>query len=374
MGIKIEDTFNPISTGAGVLTSIIGAISARKQMKASIRAQQDENQKTRQYNLMLAQLQNQWNQQQWERENAYNSPIAQMQRYKDAGLNPNLIYGQENLSAASPEMTSGSPGYSADTSAIAQMPTIGDAALRGLDTALKAAQIKNIEADTDKKNAETEGQKYQNVIYKADADVADQMAKGKLKLLNTTIECEYEGTQLTKEKKIFVQKTCQKIDKELPILEKNLDLLSKQIESIDIDNGIKEIDKFFRSSYWSRTLQNLQANTNHLNAQAKEIYTLLDAKKKVLESTADYNEKKSAFQDIQNFIVGKLKEPPKFDLGKCDSWAEFELELRNIQGYMQLQPGNPITSLTRALDWFGMWINGADSEDGYGSKPYMIPR
>jgi regulator of replication initiation timing len=30
----------------------------------------------------------------WNRQNEYNSPKAQMQRYKDAGLNPQLIYGQ----------------------------------------------------------------------------------------------------------------------------------------------------------------------------------------------------------------------------------------------------------------------------------------
>lgn len=30
----------------------------------------------------------------WNMQNQYNSPAAQMQRFKDAGLNPNLIYGQ----------------------------------------------------------------------------------------------------------------------------------------------------------------------------------------------------------------------------------------------------------------------------------------
>jgi len=32
----------------------------------------------------------------WARTNEYNSPLAQMQRFKEAGLNPNLIYGQTN--------------------------------------------------------------------------------------------------------------------------------------------------------------------------------------------------------------------------------------------------------------------------------------
>lgn len=30
----------------------------------------------------------------WDKQNKYNSPSQQMQRYKEAGLNPNLIYGQ----------------------------------------------------------------------------------------------------------------------------------------------------------------------------------------------------------------------------------------------------------------------------------------
>ena len=33
----------------------------------------------------------------WARTNQYNSPLAQMQRFKEAGLNPNLIYGQTNM-------------------------------------------------------------------------------------------------------------------------------------------------------------------------------------------------------------------------------------------------------------------------------------
>ena len=32
----------------------------------------------------------------WNMNNAYNTPKAQMQRFKEANLNPNLIYGQTN--------------------------------------------------------------------------------------------------------------------------------------------------------------------------------------------------------------------------------------------------------------------------------------
>ena len=38
----------------------------------------------------------------WNMQNKYNTPLAQMQRFKDAGLNPNLIYGKGTPGLASP--------------------------------------------------------------------------------------------------------------------------------------------------------------------------------------------------------------------------------------------------------------------------------
>lgn len=46
-----------------------------------------------QYNKKLAEQQNQYNIDMWNMQNEYNSPTAQMARLKDAGLNPNLAYG-----------------------------------------------------------------------------------------------------------------------------------------------------------------------------------------------------------------------------------------------------------------------------------------
>lgn len=62
------------------------------------------NEKNRRWQSEQAELQNERNIVQWQRENAYNLPSAMMQRYIDAGLNPNLIYGQPSLSADSPTM------------------------------------------------------------------------------------------------------------------------------------------------------------------------------------------------------------------------------------------------------------------------------
>lgn len=54
----------------------------------------------------------------WNLENEYNSPSAQMQRYKDAGLNPLLIYGNQQSGASlNVGQTSGSSLPSVNTSA-----------------------------------------------------------------------------------------------------------------------------------------------------------------------------------------------------------------------------------------------------------------
>lgn len=52
------------------------------------------------YNYMMKQQEQAYNLELWNLNNEYNSPAAQMQRFQDAGLNPNLIYGQQNTAQA----------------------------------------------------------------------------------------------------------------------------------------------------------------------------------------------------------------------------------------------------------------------------------
>ena len=106
--------------------------------------------------------QNKWNLEQWNRNNAYNSPAAQMQRFKAAGLNPDLMYQQ------------GTPGLSS-APAQGSNPIPKQPFQMQLDP-LMLAQLKNIEADTNLKNSDanqkdalTEGINYDNITKKAAA-------------------------------------------------------------------------------------------------------------------------------------------------------------------------------------------------------------
>lgn len=60
------------------------------------RGQRDANRA----NERLAQQQNQWNIEQWERQNQYNDPAQQMARLQNAGINPRMIYNQGAASAS----------------------------------------------------------------------------------------------------------------------------------------------------------------------------------------------------------------------------------------------------------------------------------
>lgn len=75
----------PAAVGAAAIggaSSLLGGIfgnSARKKEAARQRA---------------------WNESMWNKQNAYNTPANQMQRLKDAGLNPALMYGKGNVGNA----------------------------------------------------------------------------------------------------------------------------------------------------------------------------------------------------------------------------------------------------------------------------------
>ncbi|WP_444105883.1 hypothetical protein [Bacteroides sp.] len=173
-----------LSTAIGFASSIAGNFASNKNIDTQIAAQKDENQKNRDWNLNLAKQQNQWNIDQWNRENAYNTPAAQMARYKAAGLNPDLIYGQQNLSAASPEMTAGEGSQPTDVSNLANKRTIGDMVSQAASTRLTNAQAKLAESQAKKTDSDTEGQNITNAwlpdLLKGDVDVKSADVRQKL--------------------------------------------------------------------------------------------------------------------------------------------------------------------------------------------------
>ena len=85
-----------IGAGASIIGGALGASGQSSANRTNIKLQREQNA----WNERQAEKANQWNIEQWERENLYNSPMQQMQRLEQAGLNPNLMYGQGNPGSA----------------------------------------------------------------------------------------------------------------------------------------------------------------------------------------------------------------------------------------------------------------------------------
>lgn len=90
-----------IGPAISAVGSIVGGSIAQHGSDAAARASLQATRETNAANLKLAQYQNDWNIAQWNRQNAYNTPLAQRRRYEEAGINPYFALG--NISSGSAE-------------------------------------------------------------------------------------------------------------------------------------------------------------------------------------------------------------------------------------------------------------------------------
>ena len=141
----------PIAIAAG----LIAGGTALAGTAGNIISKRRQNKKSQQHEIDMYERQRRDNLEYWSLQNKYNNPQSQMQRLKQGGLNPNLVYGQSSGAAA------GNAG--AIQSATAKSPQFDSPDLSGLsnsgglavnayyDAQVKQAQTNNIEADTNTK-------------------------------------------------------------------------------------------------------------------------------------------------------------------------------------------------------------------------------
>lgn len=121
--------YNSSNWGAYAAASIDNA--------SNVIATSNANRRTREWNEKMLAQQRSWALEDWNRQNEYNSPAAQMQRFKDAGLSPHLIYGQTNTAAPVRSSDSKSMEY--------RVPQF----TKGTDVLAETQQIKLSEAQID---------------------------------------------------------------------------------------------------------------------------------------------------------------------------------------------------------------------------------
>lgn len=249
-----------LSTAIGVASSIAGNVALNKNIDTQIAAQQYENEKNREYNLNLAKMQNQWNIEQWNRGNAYNSPAAQMARYKAAGLNPDLIYGQQNLSAVSPEMTAGEGSQPTDVSNLANKRTMLDMVSASLDNSIKYQQLKGLKEDNKGKVLDNKDKEYSNYFHslkKRDEEfIRKYFTSGDIP--DSEEFSNQFGVQLSFHDAQLLNRL--RYDSEKP---------RKDLSGQDIDNAIKALDRKFKDESMQTLLDELSEKLKITKAEAK---------------------------------------------------------------------------------------------------------
>lgn len=159
-------TAGAIQTGGSIISDIAGLFGAKKQD---------------QRNWSRTVKQEEWAIDQWNRQNAYNHPAAQMERFNAAGLNPHLIYGK---------------GTAGNATALPQMPRRSESQnfMKGIQAFGQFVNFRNIAAQTDLLSAQKQKEEAQaSLILSSIPEVlnrisSQQMDLGiKSKLYNSTI-------------------------------------------------------------------------------------------------------------------------------------------------------------------------------------------
>ena len=92
----------PIINGSYQYQPLTDAKSAQNQVFGEYTRKDMSDYSQAAYNYLMQQQQQAYELDMWNLKNLYDSPESQMKRYQDAGLNPNLIYGQQNTSGNVP--------------------------------------------------------------------------------------------------------------------------------------------------------------------------------------------------------------------------------------------------------------------------------
>ena len=294
-----------LNAGLGVVGNFLGNKQAEK-----------NQQKQNEFNAAEAQKTRDWQEMMWNKNNEYNTPLAQVNRLHEAGLNPNLVYGNGTMQNVSPMASSGAQASSTpfNDSIAARHARNFDAIMRGLQTAItmqelknKKAEGRNIESNTEKNNAEAKesNQRTENLATenKFNLETFDARKIG-IELQNQLSEQQrlklYADTQTA-------TKQLDQIDAAISNLQSSTDLNKAQVENIHTNIARtlallpKEIEQMNASitEALSRAVAN-KASANSSNAQASyygALSTQVSKLTPLLEKGAKLD---NNFKEIQN--------------------------------------------------------------------------
>lgn len=252
--------------GGAAISAIGNFFGNRSNRKASAEAFERESKFAREERL----AQQQWIEQMYERNNSYNSPAAQMQRLKDAGLNPDLMYSRGDVgNATAPEAP-----QQAMTPRFNVIPTntYGQTAQIAADAGLKAAQARL--ADSQSKKTDTE-----ESLMTADYLLRKARTESDIELNNSTIYVNHELGQLNHAEAEVAAKKLQEIDVAMSEARERINTMKSQQSEIDENIVQLKFDRYLRSQEFEllckKTYQDMKESNSRINLNAAEVQDIM---------------------------------------------------------------------------------------------------
>lgn len=214
---------------ADFIPNIINAGAQIHATNAAARTAKYNTEKTNAANQAMAEYQYNKNIEAWNMQNAYNTPKNQMQRYQDAGLNPNLIYGQ-----GTPGNATQLPKYEAPRMEYNRKPRDYTRVIGAFqDFSIRQAQIDNVKANIENTKARTINEGLETALKGIlqrkgllDLETYGDMNKQKLQNLFNAGQLQLGQAELQKYSAEYKKKQIDAFDK---LLKKQMDLTEENI-------------------------------------------------------------------------------------------------------------------------------------------------
>lgn len=207
-------------------------------------------------------------QEMWQKENEYNTPLAQIKRLEQAGINPNLFGGDNTAGSAGSAVSPAASGSAPSGSAASVGSSIPNLPLSYTNPLLEAAQIRSAnatadlaEADADDKRAKTP---LEVELLKLERDYKDVQIKGAFKDLDVKdaqiSQYAAEMTKLYSEANHFNQAVQESIQRSEFIQEQS-NVARAERKRLQYENSRME-------EYWNAKIKNIVADTDEKLANA----------------------------------------------------------------------------------------------------------
>lgn len=284
----------------------------------------------RRFQERMMRQQREWQLEDWNRQNNYNSPSAVMARMASAGLNPDLLAGGNNSTATVPAQ--GSAPQGSQSHPMSQLGT--QAAVQAM------LSNKLVESEINLNNANARHLDEDTELGRADIDLRSQAQKLQERLADSNIKFN---------------------DAQIEHLSKQADLLFQQIESVKLDNVRKDFDNNHLEQIFNMTVEAHRSQMKLTEAQIKKLQQDFEQSSErfikelvLLQQDIDKGERDKARQQYDDF------------------YANYVCELMKSDNFFVHGAGVLMRAADKFLDRFSFGLSGSASRSTSSSTTKLL--